>query len=619
MLTPITAFPILADAIRTGRRHPDYTRVNELREKYFKLITGEGTESLLLQVIRREDAEAFRQRVAITQLTTISWAGAIMQQFYRPGRLRNVKRGIAYKSEVAGSAEKIAEIESRVSTYFGSETLEKWLASRFVALSFQDPNAFVVTEFKSFDPLTTKAQPYPVEYGSDEAILFNYQNNILEYLIVKQTITKPNDRGALANFDRYTMYLADDIVVAEQLPSTQASNGYSQSNPSSELPTTGIWDKDEKDSYQVTSYQPRGGKVQAVRVGYQYDEVTKGRTFVNPFHKALPFFMKAVQETSTMDLSIVLHAFPQKIFYAIPCPGMPRKSCLSGVTTDLVNGAPAKCARCEGRGVIVHKSAQDALAIPLPPAGSPPPAVGLKDMVVYVTPDITLLQFLDTHLRSLRTDAIDAVFNSGISTQQHGTASGAPAAAKTATEVVVNDDRADNTLAPFTDQCAAVWRYTVGLIAELLDNGHPDLALVFEYPASCRIKTYTDILAERKAAADAGTPHYVIQEIDRQLAEMLFSTDAATLARIKAKNYFTPFLGKSSDEVIFLFTSDLARQEDKILWSYVDTIFDELAEEQPGFFLLTRARQWEYIKPKVDKIASELPQGVTALALPAAP
>ena len=618
MLTLTTAFPILADAIRNGRRHPDYKRVNDLREKYFKLITGEDAESLLLQVIRREDAEAFRQRVAITQLTTISWAGAIMQQFFRPGRLRNVKRSIGYKSEVAGSVAKIAEIESRVSNYWGSESLEKWLATRFVALSFQDPNAFVVTEFKSFDAVTEKAKPYPVEYGSDEAILYDYQNNVLQYLLIKQTVTKPNEQGVLANFDRYTMYLENEIVVAEQLPTAQAGTGYNRQGPSDELPAGGVWIKDEKDSYQITSYQPRGGKVQAMRVGYQFDEVTKGRTFVNPFHKALPFFMKAVQETSTMDLSIVLHAFPQKIFYAIPCPGLPRKNCLSGVTADLVNGSPAKCARCEGRGVIVHKSAQDALAIPLPPAGSPPPAVGLKDMVVYVTPDIALLQFLDEHLRSLRMDAIDAVFNSGISSQQQG-GGGLPQAAKTATEVVVNDDRADNTLAPFTDQCASLWRYTVSLIAELLDNGHPDLALVFEYPASSRIKTYGDLLAERKAAADAGTPHYVIQEIDRQLAEMLFSTDAATLARIKAKNYFTPFLGKSSEEVIFLFTSDLARQEDKILWSYVDSIFDELAEEEPDFFLMTRARQWEYIKPKVEKIASELPQPVTALALPAAP
>lgn len=619
MLTAVTAFPILADAIRNERRHPDYKRVNELRELYYKVITGDGAKDILAQFTRREDAEAFRQRVAITQLTTIAWAGSIKQQYYRPGRLRNVKRSIGYQNNQPAAAAKLAEIESRVASYYGRESLEKWIGNRFVDLSFLDPNAFVVTEFKAFDAVTQKAVPYPVEYGSDEAILFRYVNNVLEYLLVKQAVTR-----AGVVLARYTMYLENETIVAEQLPPTPNSfNSFDRNAPSDTLPAAGLWDKDEKESYQISTFQPRAGQVPAFRVGFELDGVTKSRTCVSPLERAMPYFIKAIYETSTMDLSIALHAFPQKLFYAIACPGLPKRNCLSGYTTDSVSGQPAPCQRCSGSGVIVHKGAQDALAVPLPPVGAPSPAVPLKDMVAYVTPDIQILEFLDGHLRSLRQDAIDAVFNSTLNSpgaKGKGPAAGGQApAAKTATEITAADDRADNTLAPFTDQCAALWRYTVGLIAELLDNGGPDLALVLEYPASCKIKTYDQLLAERKAAADAGAPHYVIQELDGQLAEMLFSSDASTLAKIRAKNYFTPFLGKSSEEIIFLFTSELARTEDKILWSYVDSIFDELGEEVPTFYALTRARQWELIKPKVAKIASELPQPVTALALPPAP
>lgn len=624
MLTPAAAFAILADVIRYERRHQDYDHVVALRKFYHQLISGQDAHLLLEQFVMREDSDAYRQRLAITQLVVIAWAGMIMQQFYRPGRLRNIKRTIAYKSDVPGAAKKIAEIEDRVGSYWGRESLERWLATRFVSLSFHDPNAFVVTEFKAFNSLNSKAKPYPVEYTAEEAITFRYTNNVLDYLVVKQMVQRVVAGGKIVAAAKYTMYLDNDIIVAEQLPEAESTTGtgFNAAQPDDSLPANGgIWAKDEKDSYRITTYQPRGGRVQAVRVGYQFDDITNGRTMVSPMHRATPFFMKSIHATSELDLSIALHVHPQKIFYAIPCPGMPRKQCLSGITSDQVNGVPVKCARCSGLGVIVHKSAQDALAIPLPPVGSPAPAVPLDKMVAYITPDIKVVEFLDTYLRATKLDAIDAVFNSGVSSQQQSTSSsdgGGPAPAKTATEVVVTDDRADNTLAPFTDQCAAIWRYKVELIAELLDNNHPDLALVYRYPSSNAIKTYEQIVAERKAAADAGAPHYVIQELDRQLAEMLFSDDESTLARIKAKNFFTPFLGKSSDEFFTLVSLGKVRPEDEVLWGYVDTIFDEIADENPEFFSLTRAKQWELIKPRVELIQAAFPQSATAIALPPA-
>lgn len=551
----------------------------------------------------------------------------IMQQFYRPGRLKNVKRSISYTGATRPrAAEQLAEVQQAVKTYWGRESLEKWLATRFVALTFRDPNAFIVTEFAAFDSNTTKAKPYPVEYGSDEAILFSYANNVLQYLVVLQSVQSVDVTGKLVTTNRYTMYLENDIIVATQLPKP-ASPSIQNNLPApavafvanDALPANGgEWAKDSTDRYVVNFYQPRGGRVQAMRVGYLYDEQTDARTFVGPLETAVPIFKKAMRETSEMDLSIALHVFPQKAFYAQPCPGMPKKPCLGGITDVIRDGEPVKCQRCLGSGVVVHKTAQDALAVPMPQSGGPTPAVQLKDMIAYFAPPVELLNFMDGHLRNLRTDAIDAVFNSGISSQQQAASStdgGGDAPSKTATEVVVTDDRADNTLAPFTDQCSAFWRYTVELIAEFLDNGGPDLRTVCEYPSSNRIKTYKDLIADRKEAVDAGLPHYFIQEIDRQVAEMLFDNDPLTLQKIQAKTYFTPFLGKTTDEVEYIFSNGKARELDIILWAYVDTIFDELGEEQPGFWDYTRAKQWEYILPKLTKIISELEPAPVAVPL----
>jgi hypothetical protein len=610
MLTLEQAFAILARLVRRGTAayHQDYDRVCGLADLYYKLITDDKSGDLLQQFILREDEDAFTQRKNITQLLNKSWAGCIMQPFYRPGRLDNIKRVVGYKTQDAGADVRAAELEGYIRTYWGSESLENYIAQRMPSLSFLDPNAFLVTEFANFDARYTKAKPYPVEVSCKKAVDFRYTNNTLDYLIVREPSQYIDDKGILHDGATYLMYLANDIIKLTEFAPTSNSLPSIVDVTSVEIPVTGIFHKDQATHYRLDLYQPNGGKVQAKRIGYIFDPQTEGRTFVNPLDNAVPYFMKAVKSVSELDLTHALHAFPQKFFYTQACPGervkMPTvvgraqqtvfAPCSAGINTKTGH----TCQRCKGSGVLVHKSAQDAQPVKMPKPGEQV-NVKLDDMVAYKAPPVELLKVLHDYVKSLEVDAIKAVYNSEVLQRTAGQPD-------TATARVIDKDEMYNTLAPFAEQCASIWRYHVELIAEFTDNAS-ELYLVYEYPSDFKLKTLGELYADRKAAVDAGLPYHLIQAIDRDIAAKMFVDNEVELLKFKVKQRYAPFGGKAFDELALILSTGRARKLDEVLYTHGDTIFDELETEVPDFFYMTPVKQWEYIKPKVDLIISELP------------
>jgi len=618
MLTLQDAFIILARLVRNGTRHQDYDRVCELADLYYKLITDDKSGDLIQQFVKREDKEGIEQRRNITQLLNKAWAGCIMQPFYRPGRLDNIKRVVSYKTQGNNADTRVAELEQSIRTYWGTESLESYLAQRLPSISFLDPNAFIVTEFAAFNSNYEKARPYPVEVSCKKAVDFKYVNNVLEYLIVREESTYVDAQGQLRKGETYVMYLANDIIKLTQFePATLVADGVLDAKSEALPEAGGTFYKTQVDRFRVDLYQPRGGKVQAKRIGYLFDAQTDGRTFVSPMDNAIPYFMKAVKSVSELDLTHALHAFPQKFFYAESCPGEsytlpaapgghgPRLGvapCSAGVNTR----SGKQCGRCKGVGVLVHKSAQDAQPVRMPKPGEQV-NVKLDDYVAYKYPPTELLRVLHEYVKELEVDAIKAVFNSEVLQRTAG-------APDTATARVIDKDEMYNTLAPFAEQCAAIWRYQVELIAEFTDNAE-GLYLVYEYPADFKLKSVTELYADRKAAVDAGLPYHLIQAIDKDIAAKMFIDNEVELLKFKVKQRFAPFLGKSLEELTLILTTGRARKLDEVLYTHGDTIFDELETEVPEFFSMTPEKQWTFIEPKVAAIIAELPSSELGITL----
>lgn len=579
------ALLILQKLILNNTVHKHYTRTIELAKLYRQLITGEDQESLLIQFVRREDAEMFAQRKALTQSITPAVAEAIMNPFFRVGRLDNVKRIIDYPNGQADSERRVAEIQDIFSTFYGEESLEKYLATNFVQLTFTDPNAWIVVDFDSFNPNFEKAKPYPLEFSSNQAVDFLIRNNKTEYLIIKKAITKGKKEGF-----QYIMYLKNDIL--------QYTEWLEETAPVDMV----VWTPANNASkrYIFNHFKPKGGEVQAFRVGYKRDILTDKETFVNPFQAAIPYFKKTIKAVSELDLTSALHVFPQKLQYVEPCGGHGDDTCNGGL-----NMSGSKCKSCQGTGIQLIKTAQDMLTLPMPDlkktGGN---YMKLEDIMIYKSPPVELLKFQDEYIEKLESKAIKAVYNSDILSKK--------SIAQTATERIENKDELYNTLQPFAEWFSSAWKKSARLIAAFTDNS-PGLRLVHEFPSDFKFKSVNEMIDDLKLAKNSGASAFVIQQIEKDIAAKLYADDEQAFNKFIVKTRFTTFLGKTESERLFIMSTGRARKEDEVLWSHSDIIFDELELEVPGFFRFTYEKQLPYVEKKVAAIIKGLNSVASAL------
>jgi len=182
-LTEEVAMQVLKSTIK-GARHPFYKRVNELADKYLRLMTGEDIEPLLLQFNPREDDEMFKQRKRITKTIVGAVSGKVKGPFEKVARSNNVTKKLILDSDESNN--KSSELDSVLDVYWGDETLDDYMEQRILDLSFNDPNSFIVTESIT---VGTEVKVFPFEVSSFEAVNYHYTNNSLDYPVPLATKT----------------------------------------------------------------------------------------------------------------------------------------------------------------------------------------------------------------------------------------------------------------------------------------------------------------------------------------------------------------------------------------------------------------------------------------------
>lgn len=585
------ALALLQDIINSGKRHQDYKHVVALATLYKQITTGTGAEKLLQPFVKRETDEEFKLRVDAFVNITQAVARKVMTGFYRVGRLDNAKKVLGFEEAENNIEARLKKLQDTLAVFHGSNDLEEYLATRFVQLSFTDPNAFIAIDFKSFDARYETAKPYPVELPSSSVIDFGYDNNELEYLAWLKSVMLPAKKAGEKDIEapQYTLYVKDYVIKLTEQPDTAADE---QGANYVQL---------EKGRFKLQVFNSGGGAVQAIRVGYENDLDTDGRTKVNPLHDAIPFFKKMVKNVSEFDLSTCNHVFPQKVSLALPCEGAVNDSCNGGK-----NMAGDTCTVCNGTGFSgSHRSAQDEIILPMPDRNTVNP-IKVTEVLAYFTPPVELLKFQDEQIEKLSTKVLDTIYGNDILAKT--------TVAQTATERTDKKDEMYNALYPFAKQYSNVYRFAVRLCAAFTDNAK-GLIVIHEFPKDFKLKTTTELLADLEQATKSGAPAFVIQSIHKDIADKLFIDDEEQHLEYMVKAKFTPFLGKDVKEVQFILTSGYARVEDRVLYTHSDTIFDELKQEVPNFFKLGYTQQWQLIKKKIEEIAPALEMNNQAGAL----
>jgi hypothetical protein len=483
------------------------------------------------------------------------------------------------------------ELEDSISKYYGDTSLEKFFEYAFVDYNYLDPNAFLITEFDAFDPKKEKAKPYPFIATSEQAIMYEFKNNLLQYLVVKLPIDLIDEKGQPYEGSKYTMYLGEDVIQFTEIADKRGIE-FIPDEFGVEYPN--VIEINAK-YYTVAFYAPKGDKIPARRFGYKHDPQTQGRTFVSCFHDVIPYLNKTLKIDSELDLSTAMTAFPQRFRYVSPCP-----QCNHGVLPD-----GKTCGNCGGTGKEpIHASTMDVVTLDLP--RTPEEMYDLDKLLVYKAPPIELLDFQERYIQSLRASVFLMMFNKELMTKNELT--------NTATEVMITEDNVNDTLRPFAQSLSTMWEYVVTDIATFTDLGQ-GLIVQHQYPEDFKFKTQNELMSELKQAKDAGASTSTIAAIEDDINEMLYADRPDELKAIRIKNSYNPFRGYSEETTRLLISQNLTTKYNSVLWANLESIFNDLElESEPGKWIYDLADD-----VIAEKVKAKTEEYIAAMEEPAEP
>lgn len=609
--------------IATRCQNHNYDRVCKLAVQYKALKTGENAEVLLKQFIRREDDEAFEQRLNLTILITPAVTAALEKPFNKASWNKKVKKNYDFKTDLRNKT-----VDKMRESFYGrkkskNKGLDYWLKIRFPALQFVDPNAWLVIEWDAPESQADVIKPRPFEVPSCNAWDWDVENEDTKWLWVHQDIRfnklvktsgiRKAQRIKDGVFetqpgDKWTLYDEDYTLVY-----TEIDPEYLQSVNYVADPNETYWkDPVTQKTFSFKVFEPNLSLSPAFRVGYIKDAETDGQTFVNGWHDAMPYLMKSVKTVSEMDLTMALHAFPQKMQYVQRCPGVEKKGCDAGKTKT-----GEICSSCKGTGVKIHTSAQDALFFPFPDAGTTnAELLDLEKLLVYKAPPVDLLAFQETYINNLKNACQNAVFGQTQLTKVLGPKSQGVAPV-TATEANDNIQGVYDALNPFTEKVSDTWIEIInifGILAGTPMDEEVDITCVF--PVNPNIKSLSELLTDLNLAYSSGAPAFLIDQINNDIAEVLYDGDDVAQAMYWTKHQFFPFNGQTSDEIALNMASVYVSKFTKVLYSNFEAIFADISMENVGFWFETLDKQWPIVEAMVEEYITDIESDmIPALAI----
>lgn len=594
---------VLKNTIVTKQPHKDYARVNEIADQYTKFATGVGIGTLLERFTPRENEEAFNQRIKLSQLVTPAIVNSIAAPMYKVART-NAEEVIKW-TEGEEKEKKKNDLKESLNKFYGDQSVESYLNQRLVELDCTDPNSFIAVEFSGvYDPKRPeeKITPYPFEINSKEAFNYKYINNQLQFLIVATEFTGLDEKGNAVLLNKYTQYLETQNIVATQVLKHNLAAEV-EKNPKAEVFYTNENEKDKGEIYLIETLEHGAGRIQAKRVGTRRDLSTRGRTCVPMMHPAYSYLMKSVKTVSEFDLTNCLHVFQKLVQYDEVCPGNRQKNivCNGGKTPE-----GRDCPECEGSGWKNHKSSADIIRVRLPK--DPKDMGNLNNYMAYFAPAMDLLEFQKKFgFYELNQLAIKAVYTSDLFSSDQ--------VVTTATEKTIDLESVYDALKPFADNYSAIKVHIINCVAEFRNIGK-GLQVSHQFPKNFKMESLPMLLDYLAKANTSGSPAYVKDEINKDIARKLYADNPHELLEIETKAKYYPFNGKTESEINNIILNDLTTQYNKVLYANFNNIFSQLEEEQEllglNFYMIEPKKQSELVKAKVKELSDLINQEVGA-------
>jgi hypothetical protein len=277
------------------------------------------------------------------------------------------------------------------------------------------------------------------------------------------------------------------------------------------------------------------GELPAMFLGGEIVAKNDIRYFKSFFDAALGDWNKLIREDSDQDGNIVQHSHPQKVLADMPC------AVCSGVGYTIDDDQKdVTCKVCKGKGKIVGTSPYRHLSIDASATDEMKPADAIH--VVELKTDI--LEFNEKRLEKHSGKALDALNMQavlGVNDMNSGKAKQIDRSDLNLRLGVISDRMWD--LIEFIYSFGIRLRYRENINASEL---MPEIMR----PVGFDSATMDQLLAESKAARDAGMPSQMIRAIDKKIAEKQHGKGSIAANRIIAGIDLDPYYGQSAEALL---------------------------------------------------------------------
>jgi hypothetical protein len=328
--------------------------------------------------------------------------------------------------------------------------------------------------------------------------------------------------------------------------------------------------------------------VPAVQVGYMRDKRTSKHSFVAPYDAAIPYLKKTVKTNSELDLTMANSAFPLTIRYANPCAA---QGCSDGTLPD-----GKICKTCAGTGIKQRPtSSMEEIEVALPSRKED--IIDLNNLIVFKSPPVDILKFQEAYIDKVTEKARAIVYNADLVSNTQ--------VSQTATYNNIQMENLYDVLYPFANKFASTWEFCVGMIAGYTDMRNKLVASLY-FSKDLKMKTTGELLLDMEQANKSGAGNEVRRTIQQDIMRNIYAEDNHQYVRYVTKEEYNPFSGMSAEEILFTLGSPFTTNYNKVLYTNLGSIFDELESEyiQKGlnFYNLEKTKQQEAVKMKVQTI-----------------
>lgn len=536
---------------------------------------------------KREDDELFKQRMRITQHITSTVMRNLLKPQFKVPRANNVQVVLKYENDEQNK--KAEELRTILNKFNGDRSLDEYMRDKWIKISNIDPNAFIILEWTAFDSKKQKASPYPFEVYSKDVMDFAYENKILKYLIVRSKVpveTINVDRIEVKYADRFTLY-AEDVTMT--MTQTELNGEWYQTGI--DYPSGSVITSKNGKTWILIIIKPNLGFTPAIRTGYVEDEYTFGETMIAMIDDAVPILMKMVKANSELDLTMALHAFPQKVQYSKRCD---HEGCDDGYLPE-----GGECPVCKGTGVKLITSTQDSLIIKLPKDTKD--IIDIKNLIHYVYPPVELVEFQDKYISRLTEWCKEAVYNTEIFSRKE--------IAETATGKNIDLQNVYDSLYTLAENYSETWRFIVESISKITDM-NKGLTAKMIFSKDFKMKSLNDLYNELKIVSDSKADSWVKDQIQDDIARVMYHDNPTEYYKWITKKAFFPFSGKTPQEIALALALPYIPEDVKTLYyNYgwlLDMIAMDLEQKKQNFWMMPVSEQYKIIQSYVKKLIPKI-------------